>query len=285
MVFFLITIAFIVLLSRSLRQVLERRLMPRFSSDVGMQQAFAAILHYCIVFIGLLISLEVLGVGASTVAIVAGVVGIGFGFGMQHIINNFLSGLVLFFERPVKVGDVVDVGGGAAGSIEGKVVRIQARATTLVTRDGVTVIVPNADFIQGKVLNLTIPDNRMRTRIKVGVGYESDLDLVSDILYAVVADNAKALKDPPPRVRLIDYADSALKMECLFWIEDIMGRDQIQSDIRFEVLRRFRAAKVEIPFPHRDTTLHASAELLDLWSGKSAGDRNDADDGGPAKGR
>lgn len=264
-VFFLITLALVVIVSRNIRGVLERKVMPRFSPDIGVQHAFAAILHYLIVAMGLLLSLEVLGVGASTVAIVAGVVGLGFGFGMQHIINNFLSGLVLFFERPIRVGDVVDVGGGRTGSTEGKVIRIQARATTLMTRDGVTVVVPNSEFVQGKVLNLTIPDNRMRTRIRVGVAYDSDLELVTRILMEVVSAGRNVMAEPPPKVRLVEFADSSVNLECLFWIDDIMGRDQIQSDLRFEVFRRFREHGISLPFPQRDTNVRFPPELVEAW--------------------
>jgi small-conductance mechanosensitive channel len=264
-VFFLITLAFIVILARNLRGILERRIMPRFSADVGVQHAFAAILHYVIVFVGLLISLEVLGVGASTVAIVAGVVGIGVGFGMQHLVNNFLSGLVLFFERHVKVGDWIDVGG-----VEGKVVRIQARATTLLTRDHVTIVLPNSDLVQGKVVNQSFPDNRLRVRVRVGVAYGTDLELVQRTLYEVMDAHPRLLKEPKPQVRLFEFADSSLTIEALYWLGDLMGKDQIASEVRFAIESAFRANGIVIPFPQRDTHLLAPPELLQALAARGS---------------
>ena len=248
--FFLLTVAMLFIVSRHIRSSLERRVMPRFSADIGVQHAFSAILHYLILFVGLLISLEVLGVGASTVAIVAGVVGIGVGFGMQHLVNNFLSGIVLFFERPIRVGDWVDVAG-----TEGKVVRIHWRATTLLTRDNVTIVIPNSDFVQGKVLNLTIPDNRLRARVKVGVAYDTDLELLDRVLLEVGAGHPMVLKEPEPRVRILEFADSGLTVEFLYWLGDLQGKDQVASDIRFAIARTFRKHGVVIPFPRRDTRI------------------------------
>lgn len=271
--FFLVTIAFLFIISRRVRLTLERKVMPRFSGDIGVQQAFSAILHYLILFVGLLVSLEVLGVGASTVAIVAGVVGIGVGFGMQHLVNNFLSGIVLFFERPVRVGDWVDVAG-----VEGRVVRIHWRATTLVTRDNLTIVIPNSDFVQGKVYNLTIPDNRLRARVKVGVAYGTDLEVLERALLAVVRQHPTILQDPEPRVRILEFADSAMTIELLYWLGDLQGKDQVASDVRFAIVRAFREHGIVIPFPQRDTHI-VSVDLERLPGGRA----RDAGDGPSAE--
>jgi small-conductance mechanosensitive channel len=258
MIFFVLTLAAVVLLAGWFRRLLENRLMPRFSQDVGVQHAFSAILYYVLLFVGLLVSLEVLGVGASTVAIVAGVVGLGIGFGMQHIINNFLSGLVLFFERPVKVGDIVDV-----GNVEGRVERIRARATTLVTRDNVTIIVPNSEFVQGKVTNLSFPDNRLRCRLKIGVAYGSDVDQVTQTLKAVAAAHPEVLREPVPGVQLYELGDNAIGFELIFWVKEILNRGRIFSDLRYAVVHAFREGGIEIPFPQRDLHLKPSPDLLE----------------------
>jgi small-conductance mechanosensitive channel len=245
--FFILTLPTVVVLAGRLRHLVEKRVMPRFSTDLGVQHAASTILYYVLLFVGLLIALEVLGVGASTVAILAGVVGLGIGFGMQHIINNFLSGFVLFFERPVKVGDIVDVAG-----VEGRVERIRARATTIITRDHVTIIVPNSDFVQNRVLNLSVPDDRVRFRLKVGVAYGSDPEKVRRVLLAVAAEHPRVLKSPPPDVQIADFADSAISFELVFWVSEILHRFKIASDLRYAIVQAFRDNAIQIPFPQRD---------------------------------
>lgn len=251
MVQFVVIVLLVVLMSRVVRRLLRRRVLARTKLDAGLQYAIARIVSYIVLVLGLLIGLETLGVNLSSLAVIAGALGVGIGFGLQNIVSNFVSGLILLTERPIQIGDRVDVGGTMGG-----VIRIGARSTTIVTNDNITIIVPNSEFISGRVINWSIGDPKVRFRIPVGVSYGSDPHLVEKLLLEVADSNPHALKDPPPTVRFVEFADSALNFELRVWSVDMVSRPgALRSELNFAIWDKFKQHGIEIPFPQRDLHL------------------------------
>jgi small-conductance mechanosensitive channel len=200
------------------------------------------------------VTLGILGVNATSLAVVFGALSIGIGFGLQNIFNNFISGLILLFERPIQVGDYVEVGG-----LWAEVKQINVRATVVQTFDNASVIIPNSDFISQQVTNWSFKDQRMRRNIEVGVAYGSDIDLVEQTLVDIVKDHRRVLKYPKPEVLFIDHADSALIFRLRIWVhvDDFWS---VPSKIRFDIDRRFRELGIEIAFPQRDLHIRSMPE-------------------------
>jgi small-conductance mechanosensitive channel len=230
--------------------MINRHIFEYFTWDDGIRHAILSILKYVILFVGISIGLELIGVGLGALALFAGVIGIGIGFGLQNIASNFISGLIILFERPIKKGDFVDAGG-----LEGMVDSISARATSVITRDNVTVIVPNSEFIGQKVINLSHGDSRVRLHIPVGVAYGSDPALVERVLLEVGRANPEVLDDPEPGVRFKQFGASSLDFELLVWITQYELKAAIISAINFAIFQAFKEHGIQIPFPQMDVHL------------------------------
>ncbi|CAN5663622.1 mechanosensitive ion channel [soil metagenome] len=230
---------------------LLRRAMSRIyrgrGVEEGVQYALNRLLHYAVLLIGAFLALDNLGISITALAGLGAILAIGIGFGLQNIAQNFVSGLILLLERPVKKGDFVEV-----GSTRGVVRSIQARATIVTTLDNIDIIVPNGEFITESVINQTFGSRILRIRIEVGVAYGSDTELVRRTLEAVAREHPVVLDDPPPLVHFADFGDSSLDFVLLAWIADPIRQARIASDLRFGIDAAFRAANIEIPFPQRD---------------------------------
>jgi small-conductance mechanosensitive channel len=235
------------LLRRSLRRVYRRRAV-----DEGVQHALDRLLHYAVVALGAFVALENLGVSITALAGVGAILAVGIGFGLQNIAQNFVSGLILLLERPVKKGDFVEV-----GDVRGTVRDIRARATVVTTLDNVDIIVPNGQFITEAVTNETYGDRRKRVRITVGVAYGSDTARVRDTLLRVAQHTAEVLADPPPQVLFKDFGESSLDFQLLAWLADPRDENAVASEMRFAIDQAFRAEGIEIPFPQRDLHLRS----------------------------
>ena len=235
------------LLRRSLLRVYRRR-----SLDEGVQHALDRLLHYAVVALGAFLALENLGVSITALAGLGAVLAVGLGFGLQSITQNFVSGLILLLERPVKKGDFVEV-----GEVQGTVRDIRARATLVTTLDNVDIIVPNGQFITEPVTNDTYGDRRMRVRIKVRAAYGSDTERVRDALLRVAAAHPEVLADPAPQVLFRDFGESALEFELLAWLADPRDENAVGSDLRFAIDRTFREEGIQIPLPQRDLHLRS----------------------------
>jgi small-conductance mechanosensitive channel len=244
-----------VLVNRLLLRFISRWIFPYFNWDLGVQHAFLAVLKYLVFFAGVALGLELVGIGLGALTLFAGVVGIGIGFGLQTIANNFISGLIILFERPIKKGDFVDAGG-----LQGKVEEIHARATTIVTRDQVSVIVPNSEFMSGKVINWSHGSELVRIHVPVGVAYGSDVKQVVGILTAAGQAEEMVLKDPPPKVWFAAFGDSSLNFELLVWTRHVEGQREIISRLNYAIDEAFRREGVEIPFPQRDLHIKSLPE-------------------------
>jgi small-conductance mechanosensitive channel len=246
---FVVFVALAFVLSAFLRRMLGQ-VFSRRGLDQGVQYALNRLLHYAVLAVGLFLALDNLGVSVTALAGLGAILAVGIGFGLQNIAQNFVSGLILLLERPVKKGDFVEVGG-----TRGTVREIYARATVVTTLDGVDIIVPNGQFVTEQVVNQTFDDRKIRARIEVGVAYGSDTELVRSTLERVAHEHPAVLREPPVRVQFTNFGDSSLDFSLNVWLADPLLRPQVSSDLRFAIDRAFRAADIEIPFPQRDLHL------------------------------
>jgi small-conductance mechanosensitive channel len=234
-------------LSWLLQAVCETQIFYRKSVDRGVRDAIKKLVHYGVVLVGFLVALSVLGMSLQNFVVVLGALGVGIGFGLQDIVNNFLSGIIMLFERPVKVGDGILVDGEY-----GTVKYIGLRSTIVETLDQSELIVPNAHMISQKVTNWTLSSRRVRIVMPVGVAYGSEVPLVMTILAEVAGAHQEVLADPEPTAIFVAFGESSLDFELRVWIDNIDGRPRIKSELLLQIDARFRAAGVEIPFPQRD---------------------------------
>jgi len=244
-------------LSAKLRKWIVEQLLSKTRMDIGARQATASIIRYFVIAIGFIIILQTAGIDLTALNVLAGAVGIGLGFGLQNIVNNFISGLIILFERPIKVGDRIVV-----GSVEGDVVRIGARSTEVVTNDNITIIVPNAKFITENIINWSHNDRKVRFHIPVSVAYGTDIDLVERLLLEVADSIPDVLKEPPPGIRLMEFGDSGLGFELRVWSTTLIHRKGVLiSRLNIAIYKAFAEHGIEIPYPRRDLTVRSSIPL------------------------
>ena len=239
------------MINRIGRSVIAEKALEKQTLERGLKDSILTITSYLIWGLGLVLALGTLGVNATSLAVVFGAISIGIGFGLQNIFNNFISGLILLFERPIQVGDTVEVNG-----IWAEVKKINVRATVVQTFDNASVIIPNSDFISLQVTNWSFKDTRMRRNIDVGVAYGSDLGLVRKTLLEIAAETPNVLKYPRPEVIFMDHGDSALIFRLRIWTH-VDNFWSAPSEIRFELDKRFRELNIEIAFPQRDVHIRS----------------------------
>ncbi|MEO8551359.1 MAG: mechanosensitive ion channel domain-containing protein [Kofleriaceae bacterium] len=227
---------------RSIERVLEAR-----DLDKGMRFAANKITRYVILTIGVFVALGTMGVDTSAIMGAGAVLLVGIGFGLQKLAENFISGLLLLLERPVKKGDFIDVGG-----VLGTVEDIGLRATHVISRDGVTMIVPNANLVTSTVLNHSVPTNAKRIIVTVGVAYETNLDDAVRVLETIARDEPSVQNEPPVEIRHLGFGDSSIDLALVAWIPEARDELIVASRLRFAIARAFRAANITIPFPQRD---------------------------------
>ncbi|QIR16205.1 mechanosensitive ion channel [Shewanella aestuarii] len=222
------------------------------------------LLRYFIIIVGFFTAISMLGFDLTKITIVLGALGVGIGFGLQGIVNNFVCGLVLLFERPLREGDTIDVNNG--GSV-GVIKKIGLRSTILETFDNADVIIPNADLISNQVTNWTLQNRQARLSVPVGVAYGSDVSLVSSILIDSAKNHPKILKSPAPYTLFMALGDSALNFELRAWLPDADDRLSVRSELYYEIVQKFAEANIEIPFPQRD--LHIRSIETDILTNMS----------------
>lgn len=243
-------------ISSRTKRFLFNRLLAQSGLDRALQYAIAQIISNVVLVVGVLIVLENTGIHLGALAVFAGAVGVGVGFGLQNIASNFISGLVILAERPITIGDRVEVAG-----ITGQVQQIRARSTVIRTNDNIMMIVPNTKFIDSPVTNWTYGDPRVRFRIPVGVAYGSDIAKVREALLAAGQENPNTLKDPAPSVFLDKFGDSSIDFQLVVWSSEMSARpSRYRSDLNFAIEQKFREAGIELPFPQRD--LHIRSGVL-----------------------
>ena len=247
-------------LSKWIERFIHKTLLYK-DIDPGIKGSIERFSRYLVLIIGVLISLGSIGINLNSLTAFGAVIGVGIGFGLQNITQNFISGVIILLERPIKKGDIVQVGG-----VSGRVLDIKARSTLILTRDDVVIIVPNSQFISEQVVNDSFSGDKLRMHIKVGVAYGSDVDKVTDVLLDVAKNHDKVLSSPPPTVTLDNFGDSSLEFCLRIWTSELWFSDILQSDIRYEITRGFRASGITIPFPQRDLHLRSvSPEAAKKW--------------------
>ncbi len=263
LIFILFFVGFYIL-SRILNRVVLRNLLKRFDIEHSIRYNMVRIGHYVIMLIGTVFAFQFIGIDLSGLAVIAGFLSVGIGFGLQNITSNFVSGIILLFERPIKVGDRV-----TAGEVEGDVKAINMRSTTIQSLNNISIIVPNSEFIAQRVTNWSHGDPKVRVDLPVGVSYQSDLDNVIRTLREVAENHPAVLKSPQPEVLLLGFGDSSWDMELRVWVASPEGYYRFRSEINCDIVRRFRANGVEIPFPQRD--LHVRSPLPVPFAPEKAG--------------
>ncbi len=249
------------------KRFLFNRFLAKSGLDRSLQYAIAQIVSNVVLIVGIFIVLDNAGIHLGALTVFAGAVGVGVGFGLQNIASNFISGLVILAERPITVGDRVEVAG-----IVGQVQHIRARSTVIVTNDNITMIVPNSKFIDSPVTNWTYGDPRVRFRIPVGVAYGSDMEKVRAALTAAGRENAHTLSDPAPSVFLEKFGENSMEFELVVWSSEMSYRPRrYRSDLNFAIEKNLREAGIELAFPQRD--LHIRSGVLQVQN-VDAKDRN-----------
>ncbi len=238
------------LISRILQKLLMDEVLVRRRVERGVRVSIGRLLHYVLIFTGFVLALLILGFKFTELTILLSALGVGIGFGLQSIVNNFISGLILLFERPVRVGDTIELAGKWA-----EIRRIGLRATTVQTFDQADVIVPNADLISNQVTNWTLSNRQVRLIIPVGVAYGSDVPLVIETLKTCAGGHSKVSKTRPSQVLFLGFGESSLDFELRVWVLDADDRLPVKSDLHQEIDRRFREAGIVIAFPQRDVHL------------------------------
>jgi small-conductance mechanosensitive channel len=247
--------AAILFVTRILQRFLENRVFPRTRLDVGVRHSLKTSIGYVGLVIAAAAAISALGLDLSNIAIIAGALSVGIGFGLQNIVNNFVSGLILLAERPVKVGDWVEV-----GAHQGYVRRINVRATELQTFQRSSVIIPNSELLSSSVVNWTHKDSLARVDISVGVSYGSDIELVRDTLLECAQNHPNCIRYPQPFVLFLNFGDSALEFDLRFYVARADEMFRTGSEMRFAIVHAFREKGIEIPFPQRDLHLRTVVE-------------------------
>jgi small-conductance mechanosensitive channel len=259
----LLLLVLVLITERYLRRLLARRLLAHTHLEPSLQYAISRIVGYVFLALGFFIALKLVGLDLSSLAVIAGAVGIGVGFGLQNIISNFVSGVILLAERPIAIGHRVEV-----GNVAGQVTRINLRSTTVVTNDNITIIVPNSDFISQSVTNWSHGDPKVRLRLPVGVAYGSDVGGLRQALLEVALENPSVLKEPAPTVRFLGFGDSSLDFELAVWTIDMAFHPtRFRSDLFFAIESKLRECKIEIPFPQRDLHLRSGKLVIETGPG------------------
>ncbi len=242
------------LISKLVQRLLVARVLRHISMSEAARFAFGRFATYLLFLGGLFVGLQSLGLNLNSLVVFGGAIGVGVGLGLQNVVSNFVAGLILLIEQPIRMGDRIETNGTA-----GDVIRIAARSTWVRTNDNVVIIVPNSNFINNPVTNWTANDPTVRIAVPVGVAYNSDPEKVRTILLQAAIAHPDVLSQPPPDVIFTDYGDSSLNFSLRVWT---MSKAHIsivlRSDLYFDLFRRFTEAGIELPFPQRDLHLRSS---------------------------
>jgi potassium efflux system protein len=255
-VFVILMIGITIYAARKLPALVELVLRSRTDVSAGTRYTISTLLNYVILGVGILIALSRLGLDWSKLQWLVAALGVGIGFGLQEIVANFICGLIILFERPISVGDLITV-----GDQDGIVTRIRIRATTIRDWDNKELVIPNKEIITGRLLNWSLSDTRLRLTLPVGVAYGSDAALALKILAETVADDARVLSDPAPSIIFSDFGDSALNMVCRFYIDNVDNMWPVKTDLHLAIYQRFADAGIVISFPQRDIHLDSEKPL------------------------
>ena len=254
----------LITLSHWVQRLVLSKLLSHLNISASQKFALGRFTTYFLFAAGLFVGMQSLGVNLSSLVVFGGAVGVGVGLGLQNVVSNFVAGLILLIEQPIRIGDRVEV-----EKTLGDVIKISARSTWVRTNDNVVIIVPNNEFINQSVTNWTANDPNVRVHVPVGVGYDSDPNLVRDLLLKAAAGQDDVLKDPKPLVLFMGYGDNSLDFELLVWTATRSHVPVLlKSELYFVLFDLFKQHKIELPFPQRD--LHIRSSDIALPFGGSA---------------
>jgi len=240
------------IISWVIQAFVDSQIMTPRKMDIGVKESLKRLTHYGLFTVGFLVAVSMAGLDLQKFTILAGALGVGIGFGLQNIVNNFVSGLILLFERPVKVGDVINI-----DQDWGTIKRIGLRSTIFETFDRAEIIVPNADLISQKVTNWTFSSKIVRVNLQVGVAYGSPLEKVIGVLIRAAREHPDVSSYPEPDTVFEEFGNSSINFKLRFWVHSIDDRVRIRSEVAVIVDRLFRELGIEIPFPQRDLHLRS----------------------------
>lgn len=246
----ILVLSFVVLfyVSNKIKSLLAKRLLKRRNFSEASKQTIAILSRYFVLVLGLIIILNQIGIDLNSLAVIFGALGVGIGFGLQNVINNFVSGIIILFERPVQVGDRIEV-----ADVEGNVLEINLRSTTVRTNDNVNIIVPNSEFISKNVVNWSHNDKKVRRRIEVGVSYQEDPEKIKNLLLEVAKGHDEVLDSPEPDVLFKGFGESSLDFELRVWTEALASKPGLlTSNINFSIAKIFEKNDIKVPYPQRD---------------------------------
>ena len=246
----LITFIAFRMFARLCQNLLRSKIFPRTQFDSGLKDSISTFTGYISTLVGILIAMSILGINLSSIALIAGALSVGIGFGLQNIVNNFVSGIILLIERPVKVGDWVVI-----GANEGIITSIRVRATEIETFHRANVIIPNSDLLQNAVKNWSHHDRMVRIDIPIDVDYATNTEELEQLLLACAKDYPGSMKHPAPSVILKDFGPTGLRFELRFYIEDVINTVKYSSDMRKRILQAITAAGIRIPFSNVELKL------------------------------
>ena len=240
-----------------IQKILMDETFIRHRVERGVRHSIGRLVHYFLILIGFLLAISILGFDVTKLTIMISALGVGIGFGLQGVVNNFVSGLILLFERPVRIGDIVELGGTWA-----EIKKIGLRATTIQSFDQADVIIPNADLVTNQVTNWTLSNRQVRLIIPVGVAYGSDIPLVMETLTACANANPMVAKTPAPQVLFLSFGESSLDLELRVWVLDVANMLIVKNELHQEINRSFQEANIEIAFPQMDLHLRSLNESV-----------------------
>jgi small-conductance mechanosensitive channel len=259
------------LLSRTLSAFLRRRIAKRAYLDPGIQYTLGRLTQYLVITLGMLLALTIgIGLNLTSLAVIFTALSVGIGFGLQYIAADIASGFILLFERPVRVGDRITI-----GEDEGDVQSINLRTTLVLTNNRVSIIVPNSKLVSQRLINWSYGDPRARISIPIGVGAESDIDLVTKTLLQSAEDVDNVLTEPAPKVQFLKFGDWSLDFRLLVWTNRPRLHMQIRSDINYRIDKLFREAAIEIPYPQTELRIRQGSLHIDTDDGVHLRDQSD----------
>ncbi|ATA88283.1 mechanosensitive ion channel family protein [Capnocytophaga stomatis] len=258
LVYLIVSITVLIFASRKITYFLEHKFFVGRIAEKGNRSAIVTIIRYLILLFGFLFIFKSAGFELGAFSWLFGALGVGIGFGLQNITNNFISGIIILFERPIKIGDRIQV-----GDISGDVISISMRSTKIVTNDNISVIVPNSQFINGNVTNWSHNDRLVRFHYPVGVAYKEDPEKVKNIVLEIAKNHSGVLKDPAPAFWFVEYGDNSLNFELVVWTSTYIQKPIVlKSELYYEIFKEFTKHNIEIPFPQRD--LHIRSGLNNI---------------------
>ncbi|GIJ92955.1 mechanosensitive ion channel family protein [Capnocytophaga stomatis] len=258
LIYLVVSITVLIFASKKITHFLEHKFFVSRIAERGNRSAIVTIIRYLILLFGFLFIFKSAGFELGAFSWLFGALGVGIGFGLQNVTNNFISGIIILFERPIKIGDRIQV-----GDISGDVISISMRSTTIVTNDNISVIVPNSQFINGNVTNWSHNDRLVRFHYPVGVAYKEDPEKVKNIVLEIAKNHSGVLKDPAPAFWFVEYGDNSLNFELVVWTSTYIQKPIVlKSELYYEIFKEFTKHNIEIPFPQRD--LHIRSGLNNI---------------------